>query len=515
MGRLIEKHLTGIIDEDTMKVIRVEADTRAMNIPVFNAAGDALVGPDGVGYLDIQKQNRMRALSSRGTTVLDFGLGSSIASSTSNQSSCTAVWDARGWVDGTGCLTITPTTDSFSEFRIYFDSSKEFSLWGDDGYAIEWAMPNIEDKSANPSVRLTIGTGASSTSTPTNTRATQMFAQASGTVYSNGRRYDRQRWDYDATDAKAGVFPGYAPALTGAGVSQTNKINWLRFEMTKFGGKAIKIKRLVRGGSARPCVVISTDAAAFDPLNDNVNAYMSKLGWNWSINQYLGGGNGIEDLPVSKRVINSIVSSGNDFNLNDVIDRNLSVAGLTEDQVYAMARQCSSYAATNGWSRGTNIFVYNNNGYNDTVVAGLSRAGVVAGRAGIADGRFVFTEGEVVNPMRIPAATWDQLTSAQITAQIDRLMEYGATQWVYFHNVYSKQRVADDGQTAVGSMTPSAYAASNPTYCIPKGIDALTVWWEDLKMALDYIKAKESAGLIDVLSPSQWCRANGLASIIA
>lgn len=481
----------------------------------FNTlTGGIGISANGAQSLDTRVVNAGRVLSSPGTTVLDFSLGSSVATSTATQSSCTATWNPTGWSDGTGCLEIVPNSDSFGEFRMYFDSAKQFDLWSDDGYAVEWEMPFIEDKPANPSIVFTIGTGATSTATPANTRAVRLFAQSSGVVYFSGKRYDRHRWDYDASDANCGVFPGYAPVITGAGVVKANTINWCRFEITRYGGKTIKIRRVVRGGKARPCLVLGTDSAAFYPLNELVNAYMAKLGWKWSINQYFGGGGGIDDLARSKTVINAIYASGSDYNINDLIDRNLATAGLTQQQVYDMAAQCLVKANGYGWRRGQNIFVYNNNGYNDVVVAGLQRAGVIAARGGIADGRYVFTEGGIVNPMRLPAASWDQLTTAQITAQVDRLITYGATQWAYWHNVYSTARVADDGQTAVGASTPSAYAASNAAYCTPRGINNLTVWWEELKAALDYIKSKEMAGQLDVMSPSQWCLANGLKPTI-
>lgn len=464
----------------------------------------------GVQALDSRSTNVGRVMASPGTTVLDFSLGSSIATSTANQSSCTATWNPAGWSDGSGCLEIVPNSDSFSEFRMYFDSSKQFDLWSDDGYAVEWEMPNIEDKAANPNVSFTLGTGATSTSTPSNTRTVRLFAQPSGVVYFSGKRYDRHRWDYDATDAKCGIWPGYAPTTTGSGVTKANTINWCRFEFTKYGGKTIKIRRVVRGGKSRPCIVMSTDAAAFYPLNELVNSYMAKLGWRWSANQYFGGGQGVDDLARARDVINAIYASGGDFNSNDLLDRNLAIAGLTQQQVYDMATTCLNKATGYGWNRGKNIFIYNNNAYNDVVVAGLKQAGMVAGRAGVTDGRYVFTEGGIVNPMRIPSAGWDQLTTAQITAQVDRVIEYSATQWAYWHNVYSTARVTDDGQTAVGASTPSAYAGSNPAYCTPRGINNLTIWWEELKGALDYIKTKEMAGLVDVMSPSQWCLAHGL-----
>lgn len=481
----------------------------------IDAASDAISGPSGIPALSALSLTRERVLAAPGTTVLDFGAGSSIATTTATQSSCVAVWNPTGWPDGTGCLEITPNTDSFSEFRMYFDATKQFDLWSDDGYAVEWIMPNIEDKPANPGLAFTIGRGATSTGAPADTRTVGLYKQATGTTYFSGRRYDRHRWDFDTTDAKCGVWPGYAATATGAGVNKTHTINWLRFEFSKIGGKTVKIKRVVRGGRARPCLVLGTDSAAFYPLSELVNAYAAQYGLKWSVNQYFGGGTGVDDIARSRDVIRAIYASGSDYNVNDLIDRPLATAGLNQQQITDMVAQCRAKAEAYGWRRGSNIHIYNNNSYNDTVVAGMAAGGIVAARGGNNDGRFVFTEGGVVNPLRLPAASWDQLTTAQMTAQIDRVIEVGATQWAYWHNVYSTARVTDDGQTAVGASTPSAYAAANAAYCTPRGINGLTVWWEELKGALDYIVAKRNAGLIDVMTPSQWCAAHGIPAIQA
>jgi hypothetical protein len=445
--------------------------------------------------------------SSPGTTVLDFTQGATIATSVLT-SSCAVAWTADG-------LEITPAADGWANFTLYFDSGKQFSLWSDDGYATDATLPNIEGKPANPTVGIRIGRGATSTSQPADTRETRIFVQPTGTVYFSGRRYDRHRWDFASNDAKCGVWPGYNPGITGAGVAKSDTINWLRFDLFGYGGKTVKIHRLVRGGSSRPCLVLGTDSAAFHPLNELVSAYMARLGWRWSINQYFGGGLGVDDLAISRDVIRAIYAGGNDYNCNDLEDRNLSLAGLTQAQARAMGEACRAKAEGYGWRRGSNIFIYNNNAHTDQVCAGLAEAGFVAGRSGQIDGRFVFPEGGIVNPMRIPAASWDQATSAQMLAQVDRVIEYKASQWAYWHNVYSTARVADDGQTAVGSMTPSAYRAANLAYCSPRSINEYTVWWEELKTALDGIKAREMAGQIVVMSPSEWCAANGLPALTA
>lgn len=355
-----------------------------------------------------------------------------------------------------------------------------------------------------------IGTGATSTAQPANCREVRLFAQAVGTIYFSGPRYDRHRWDFAGTDAKCGVYPGYNPGINGAGVASTDTINWVRFEFFGAAGKKYKIKRLVRGGSARACIVMGTDSAAFDPLTELVNAAMARNGWRWSINQYFGGGNGVDDLAISRRNIAAIYAAGSDYNINDLVDRPLATAGLTAAQAEEMARTCMQKARAYGWYRGSNIYIYNNNSHNDTVVQGLQNAGIIAARGGMIDGRFVFTEGGIVNPLRIPSTSWDQLTTAQITPQVDRVIEYGATAWVYWHNVFSRAKVLADGQPAVGGMTPSAYRTSNLVYANNRGIDQYTIWWEELKGALDYIKSKEMAGHVVVMSPSEWCAANGL-----
>jgi hypothetical protein len=447
--------------------------------------------------------------SSPGTTILDFSSGPSIATSVA-ASACAVAWNPTGWHDGTGCLELTPTTDSYSNFALYFDASKKFSLFSDDGYAIEHDLPNVEDKAANPIASLRIGTGATSTAQPANCREVRLFAQATGIVYFSGPRYDRHLWDFANTDAKCGVYPGYSPGINGAGVAPTDNINWVRFEFFGVAGKKYKIKRLVRGGSARACIVMGTDSAAFDQLTELVNAQMARYGWRWSINQYFGGGNGVDDLAISRRNINAIYKAGSDYNLNDIVSRPLATAGLSAAQVEAMARECATKAHGYGWYRGSDIHIYNNNSHSDTVVRGMAQAGIIAARGGQSDGRFVFTEGGVVNPLRIPSASWDERTTAQMTVQVDRAIEYGATAWVYWHNVFARAKVVADGQPAVGSLTPSEYRATNLVYANNRGIDQYTVWWEELQGTLAYIKAKEIAGQVIVMSPSEWCAANGI-----
>ena len=477
----------------------------------LSGAITGLVRPDGV----VQPLPAPNSFVTPGTTVLDFAAGPSIAASTSTQSSCVAVWNPTGWVDGSGCLEITPNNDGFCEFRMFFDAPRQFDLWSDDGCGVEFWTPSMEDK-ANPSFSLVLGRGATSTAAPSDTIAFRLYSWVTGVPRMQGHQYIRNRWDITTADSKAGPFPGLVNPTTGAGVNRTHTINWLRFQFNaQCGGKTIKFRRIVRGGRSRPCIVLGTDSAAFRPLSELVSAYIAQLGWRWSINQYFGGGNGVDDLPVSRDTIRAIYAGGNDFNINDLIDRNLGSAGLTAAQAEAMARACLDKARGYGWTRGSNIFIYNNNAYTTEVVQGLRAAGVVAGRGGALDGRFVFPEQSgVTNPMRIPAASWDQMTTAQMTVQVDRAIEYGASAWVYWHNVFSTARVADDGQTPVGALTPSAYAAANPSYCTPRGIDGLTVWWEELRGALDYIKTQEMAGRIDVLSPSQWCARFGVPAIV-
>lgn len=466
-----------------------------------------LLGADGDQiYPDSLRPN---ANVSPGIDVFAFGTGT--PTSTATQSSCTATKNATGWTDGTPCLDIVPNNDGFCEYRMYWDANNSIDLNDDDGFAIEFLVPDMADKNS-PSLSIDISSSATSTSAPANRTSWKIYQGDAKPCVYHGRLYQRIRFDIAATDAKYGLYSGSAPSVSGTGYSKVNKANWMRFTFnTQCGGKTFKFKRLVRGGRARPTLIIGTDAAAFHPLGQLLGAYFAKRGWGGYINQYVGGGNGWQDLQKSRDTMNLLYDSGWDVNLNDLEDRPLGTVVTDQTVMAAAVSGTISAQRAMGWLRGSNIWVANNNDYSSLMIQELESAGVVLNRAGGNEGRYVFCEGGITNPYRIPSTNIDQKTTAQITTMIDRCDEYGATMWLYFHNVFSRQRCIDDGQVDPTPYTPSAYAAlggATATYCASRGIDKYCIWWEELSAALDYITATYPH--MRVMTPSAWAQENGL-----
>lgn len=444
---------------------------------------------------------------SPGIEVFAFGTGT--PTSTATQSSCTATKNATGWTDGSPCLDIVPNADSFCEYRMYFDAASAIDLNDDDGFAVEFLIPDMTGKNS-PSLSIEVSSTATSTSTPTDRTGWKIYQGDSSPCTYHGKHYQRIRFDIAATDAKFGLYDGSAPSVGGAGYSKVNKANWMRFTFnTNMGGKTIKLKRLVRGGRARPTLIIGTDSAAFHPIGHLLGAYFAAKGWGGYINQYVGGGTGWQNTKKSQDTMNLLYGSGWDINLNDVVDRALGATVTDQATMAAAVAGAKSAQLAMGWERGANIWIANNNDYSDLMIQELQAAGVVCNRAGATEGRYVFCEGGIANPYRLPSVGVDQKTTAQITPMIDRCNEYGATMWMYFHNVFARQRVIDDGQTDPASNTPSAYAGINPSYCAARGIDQYCIWWEELKGALDYVST--TYPYMRVITPSQWAQENLLA----
>lgn len=470
-----------------------------------DASGNTvLVGADGQP-VDVGR-NPLRI--QPGLTMVDFG-ASAPYTSLATQNTCTATLNPTGWHDGTGCLELTGDAEdaAWTECRIYFDSGKRFNLNSGDGFAIEFEIPDVSDITTNSGFSIEIGHGATSTTPPADRTAFGLLTQQNSMpIHQRGVRYMRFRWDITAAEAKAGPYPGYAPQVTGAGASQYRPVNWIRFTWQNFPGRKFKIKRIVSGGKTQPCIVLMTDSVQGMHTTHAGPSMVSRgiapsMVLADTILQYAG----------LREITNGWYRALGDIIPNDVQDRNLVSAGLTEDQIYDMLVECDNRLLTYGWLRGRKIYSYNNNAYNNACVAALQRAGYRMARAGSVDGRYVFAEGGVTDPYRIPAVGVDGKNAADIITIIDRVIEYGATCWMYYHQPFPKAKIVADGQTAVTEgQTPQQYAAVNPTYCTANGINSGTIWTEEFDAAMAHLGQKVGEQKIVTLTPSQWCAAVGL-----
>jgi len=512
----------------------------------------SLVGPDGhlppFGY-----QKKVNSV--KGPTILEFasatflpagasfyGAGSyASAGRLAVQSTGTIVHNPTGWHDGTACIEFTPNVDA-AEFRYYFDGALGAGLENSplnfndvNGIGLDFEITDVDTSKVNFSISMEISTDATSLF-PTN-KASLGWFRNDGTVASQkefvGRKYYRFRFDSNTTDAKSSAFPGYGytAVASGTGADYTKPIKFIRVTVNKFSGKTIKFKRITRGGWSTPCIIMGTDSSGPESLDLLVAPLVNSNNLEFYGNQYWS----ILDSNAAYRDrYNRLYAAGWELCGNDLVDRPLGVDVLDQPTMAAAIQGTRAKHIAAGWQEGALTWVANNNSTSHLMIQELQAAGYVCNRNGITEGRYVFPEGGVPDAYRMPSPSCDGKFLADVQPWIDRCIEYGATMWLYFHNVWSKAQIdADRANNITGTTgapiavnageTPAAYRAraaglgtavgtATVTYLDARigSTASLASFYEDLKEIIDYIGAKQAAGDLVTRTPSNWCRDVGL-----
>jgi hypothetical protein len=445
------------------------------------------------------------------------------------QSTGTITHNPTGWYDGTACLEFTPNTDT-AEFRIY--NATGLNISDDDGIAFEFGLPEPDTSKVNFSIFFDFGNDAVNLF-PTNLQQVRVWVcdqTTAQTKEKGGQKYVRNLWDATAaTDAACGAWPGVinTGVNAGTGADRTALIKYFRFRINKFSGQTLKFKAVRRGGRSTPCFVMGSDNANPEMLFSAM-AYAASKGLPTYLAQYLSGLTGAA-LDGYRRAS----AAGVEITGDDIVDRPLGSTVFDEATMRAAVEGTRDGLAALGFVRGTKVWVANNNSSSALMIRELARAGYVANRNGATDGRYVFPEGGVKDPFRLPATGLDQLNWTAIQPIIDRAITYGCTSWLYWHGVLSSARIDADRTANVtgtasapiarsGTESPSAYraralalgtavgTASVAYFDARIGSAALAIWWEELKQMFDYLAPKNRDGTCAVLGPEDWCRDVGL-----
>lgn len=526
----------------------------------FVGAVTAITNPDGstslVGAGDYRqpKSYTKKVYSVKGEEILDFGTsdflpaGASFSGSgtyasagrVAVQSTGTLTNNPTGWHDGTPCLEFVPSLDA-SEFRLYFDAATtaeghaKLNFNDVNGIGIEYEIVAQDTSKTGISINMEFSNDATN-NFPANKASLPIFNNDSSGASQNreyaGRKYTRFRLDSLATDAKCGNWPGkaYNAAVAGTGADYTKPVNFIRIIMNKIGiGNTIKFKRLLLGGYSTPCIVLVTDNATPDTLNTLIAPLVAKLGIA------MGGNNAVATFtssPAALKRFNRFYAAGWELNGNDMIDRALGTT-ITDATLMAEAvNGTKAFQLSQGWYEGSKVWIANNNSSSYLMIAALQAAGYVANRNGSSEGRYCFPEGGMPERYLIPAISADNATLTSFRPIIDRCIEYGATLWVYFHNVLSSAQLDTDRTNNIMNVAGAPMARSGAETIAQYqarmtalgGGDAVAVasllwltrrigtgyvtagWYEDLKPIIDYIGAKQLDGSLVTRTPSDWCR---------
>ena len=450
------------------------------------------------------------------------------------QSTGTLRHNPTGWYDGTACLDFTPNSDA-AEFRVYLGGGPGggVNISDDDGIAFEFGIPgDLDTGKSNFSIFFDYSSDAAS-AFPANTAQVRVWVcdQAnSQTKEKGGRKYIRNRWDaIAATDAACGAWPGQinVSTLNGTGANRTALCKWFRFRVNKFSGKTVKFKSVRRGGRSTPSFVLGSDNANPDALFSAM-AYMASKGLPSYLAQYVSGLTGAA-LDAYLRAH----AAGVEVTGDDLVDRPLGSTVLNVGGMRAAVEGTRDALKLLGFTRGTRVWVANNNSTSALMVSELKRAGYVCNRNGSTDGLYVFPEGGVPDAFRLPARSVDNMNWTGIQPIIDRAVVYGCTAWIYWHGVLSSGRMDEDrnanitgtaGAPIARSGTESlaeyraralglgtAIGTASVAYFDARiGSAALGIWWEELKQMIDYLALKNMDGTCVVVSPEEWAFDVGL-----
>jgi hypothetical protein len=518
--------------------VSLSKSTSSVSVTLGSTAA-AAVGAAGVDYVPGRKVRSMLgaeafnlvAISGLPAEASFSGAGSyNSAGILAVQSTGTITHNPTGWYDGSACLEFTPNTDSNAEFRIY--NAVGLDIYDPDGIAFEFDLPEMDTSKVNFSIIFDFSDSATNLF-PVNTKSVPVWRcdqTVAQTKEKAGRKYIRQRWDHDATDANCGAWPGYGLSTGGTGADETKSQTWIRFRVSKFSGKTIKFKSVRLGGRATPCFVFGSDNATPRDLFNRAFAYMAAKGIPGYIAQYTSA---LSSIPSALAGCRSAYAAGFEMTGDDIVDRSLGSSVTDEATMRAAVEGTLRDMLGYGFRRGSRAWVANNNSSSYLMIRELARAGYVCNRNGETDGRYVFTEGGVPDAFRLPATSMDNKNFTEIQPVLDRAITMGCSLWYYWHGMLSSARIDSDrvanvtgtvGAPIARSGTESlqqyraralalgtAVGTASVTYFDARiGSSGLGMWWEEFKQVIDYVAPKSRDGTCVVLSPEDWCRNVGL-----
>ena len=179
-------------------------------------------------------------------------------------------------------------------------------------------------------------------------------------------------------------------------------------------GKTVKFKSILKGGRSTPCIVIGSDNGTPEELAARAFAYMADKDIPGYVTQYTSA----FDTPSILDRVQRIYNAGFEHLGDDIVYRPLGVDVTDQATMRSAIEQTKATLAALGFARGSRLWVANNNSTSTLMIQELARAGYVANRNGILNGRYVFPEGGVKAPFQLPAQPLDNLNATAIQVYV-------------------------------------------------------------------------------------------------
>lgn len=173
--------------------------------------------------------------------------------------------------------------------------------------------------------------------------------------------------------------------------------------------------------------------------------------------------------------VQEMYAAGWDINNHTYSHTNMTTLD-TQAEMQAIIKQQKDWAVTNGFTRnGMHLCgAYPNGGYNDTVIAAMQAEGMLAFRT-VQSQSGINAATPNLNPLRIVTRNLGNTTTlASAKSDVDNAIAAGATLFIESHNFVD---------------TPTT-----------------TTEWAitDMQALVDYIQQRKSAGILDVMTTSEW-----------
>lgn len=257
----------------------------------------------------------------------------------------------------------------------------------------------------------------------------------------------------------------------GTGIDNTTDILSGRFNFpSAVDGDVFYIEGLFYQSYARPAITFGFDSNGTD-IGTRAKPPLDALGWLG----YIALEDGAYGLAAEKARVQTYYDAGWDVLPHSVT--HTSFTSLTDAQVLSEVNNSISNIESNGWTRGSKLFVYPQGAADGDTCAAM-RSTKAIGAFG-ARGRHVMpSHAGIDNIFDIGRYELGGKTLAQAKAAVDAAIAYGSSLHIYTHQIIA------------GSADPPG--------------DTLQ-WAEDNWNALlTYIRLKQNQGLVDVMTMTQW-----------
>jgi hypothetical protein len=499
-------------DGDVVGVVSPSGRIAPIPLVTTDANGNTvLLGPDG-SKLDVigrdstllagvvspqpSKQISKTAVGNAGKLAVDFtGAAWSIAAGTPALTSDYTGYDAAGAVNGipprTGIKTmlkVVPSSDTSEE--IQNTTLTPIALNGIFGLWVYVA--------AQPGYQAGVGTGTGtigvllSTSAVSFSNALQISFIATG--FREGWNFLKYNENADASRGGPGHPAGINRVMNGTGANGdivASPIQRMKIITTTLNGATVYLDSLWTGFSTKTAIVLGSDSNGTDLTTYTLPLFQS-LGWvdkgylAVPRQVWAAGSKIVTDWTVPKEVVDAAYAAGFEVlnhTVNHLANGTLTAAGEVAYELEA----CRAWCLSKGWVRGSNFYVSPQFSTSRLVVAVLKTLGFLMARNS-RKYNIARTPWGIDNPFELGAIDMGQASQgwqqySTIKAAIDKCVYYGDSLWLFWHSITAL------GDPGTGEGTTG---------------DDLLIYLSNWTAVMNYIKTLETAGTVEVLSPTEF-----------